>query len=423
MGLITSYGRGVPCWLLFVVLMSVFSSISNANTPKPLTLNQAIALTLDRNPQLYRYQFIDESLQARRQTSQLRPAIELGVEIENFAGSGDSSEFSGAETTVSLSSVIELGNKSAFRSSVIDAKIARNQLQQQVITLDVLGELTKLYIEGLATQEYQSLAKETLTLSQQLLTTVNTRSEQGATSQAEVLRAQALVTQNQLKLSALNRRLERINHRLAGFWGDSNPVFSRLDGSLFAFGDTVNFENLYDRVQQSPTIQRFASDARIKEAEISLARVNNKTDLSWRAGIRHFAENDDAAFVAEFSVPLFTRQRNQGDLNSAISQRNAVEYAQRDALLNLRSQLYDAWSLRKQNIEAVHKTQTEIIPALEKALRLTRNAYENGRFRYLDLVSQQEELLAVKQLLIDSASSALTHQAIIEQLTNEAVID
>lgn len=108
-------------------------------------------------------------------------------------------------------------------------------------------------------------------------------------------------------------------------------------------------------------------------------------------------------------------------MKTALANRNAVDFAQQDLLLRLHAQLFEAYSLRRQNIAAVKKTEREIIPALENALKLTRKAYENGRYRYLDLIAAQEELLATKQARIDAASTALISQALIEKLSSEAL--
>ncbi|MGB3620488.1 MAG: TolC family protein, partial [Ketobacter sp.] len=128
-----------------------------------------------------------------------------------------------------------------------------------------------------------------------------------------------------------------------------------------------------------------------------------------------------SAFTAGLSIPLFSGKRSNGEVKAALANRNAVDYAQKDRLLQLHARLFEAWSLRKQSITAANLTQKVAIPALEKALRLTTEGFENGRYRYLDLIAAQEELLASKQALIDAATTALVSQALIEKLTSEAL--
>lgn len=404
-------------WLAFLL----FNLSIAANADTALTLKEALTRTLAKNPQLYQYTFIQEATRAQRQTSALRPALELELAAENFAGSNNNKGFDSAEITLALSSVIELGGKREARLSFADARIIQAEWEKKATTLDVLGELTASYIESLATQANIQLAEESLALSQSLLKTVNTRSNKGATPEAEVMRAQAAVARAEIRLAALVERLERQKVRLARFWGDTTPTFSALEGSLFENETSEGFDQLYARVKTSPAIQVLASEARIKDAEVALARTGGRSDLTWRAGIRRFEETGDSAFTAGLSIPLFSKKRNSGEVETALANRNAVDYARQDLLLRLHAQLFEAYSLRRQSIAAVNKTENEIIPALENALKLTRKAYENGRYRYLDLIAAQEELLATKQARIDAASTALISQALIEKLSSEAL--
>ncbi|MGH1471315.1 MAG: TolC family protein [Cellvibrionaceae bacterium] len=426
MRFITLIGCRKVCVIVFILAGGLLPPVGYASTnaPKtlvPLTLKDAITQTLAQNPQLYQYRFVNDALKAQQQTGALRPAMELELEVENFAGSGVFKGLDSPEATLSLSSVIEMGGKRKARMSLVDARIHQAEWEQQATTLDVLGELTASYIESLATQANIQLAEESLALSQSLLKTVKRRSNKGATPEAEVMRAQAAVARAEIRLAALVERLERQKVRLARFWGDATPAFSSLDGSLFEFGRSQGFDQLYARVKTSPTIQVFASEARIKDAEVTLARAGGRSDLTWRAGIRRFEETGDSAFTAGLSIPLFSKKRNSGEVKAALANRNAVDYARKDLLLRLHAQLFEAYSLRQQSIAAVNKTENEIIPALEHALKLTRKAYENGRYRYLDLIAAQEELLATKQARIDAASTALISQALIEKLSSESL--
>ena len=411
------------CVIVFILTAGLLPLVGYgyANTETPLTLRDAIAQTLSQNPQLYQYRFVNDALKAQKQTGALRPVVELEFEVENFAGSDSAKGLDSSEATLSLSSVIEMGGKREARMSLVDARIHQAEWQQQASTLDVLGELTARYIESLATQANIRLAEESLALSQSLLKTVKARAKKGATPEAEVMRAQAAVARSEIRFAALVERLERQKVLLSRFWGDTTATFQSLEGSLFAFGSSQGFDQLYARAKTSPAIHVFASEARIKDAEVALARAGGRSDLTWRAGIRRFEETGDSAFTAGLSIPLFSQKRNRGEVKAALANRNAVDYARKDLLLRLHAQLFEAYSLRRQSIAEVNKTENKIIPALENALKLTRRAYENGRYRYLDLIAAQEELLATKQARIDAASTALISQALIEKLSSEAI--
>ncbi|WP_240945987.1 TolC family protein [Pseudomaricurvus alkylphenolicus] len=389
------------------------------NTSIALTLEDAITRTLKNNPQLYQYRFRQQSLIAQRETSSLSPALQLGLEVENVAGSGEFNEVDSAETTLALSSVIELGAKARSRAAVIDARADRLNFERQAATLDVLGELTTTFIRALSTQENIALAKEAFALSEQMLKTVKQRASKGAAPEAEVMRAKAALTRTFIRLQALRSSFKRQKVTLSSFWGGTNPHFTELSGSLSAFGSSDDFASLLQRAKHSPAIAIFASEARLKDAEVKLAQAQSRVDIGWQLGVRRFEETDDTALTAGVSIPLFSGKRNRGAVASALAERNAVDYQQADAQLRLHNRLFAAYSQREENKAAVKQFSSHVLPALEQALRLTRQAYENGRYRYQDWIAAQEELLTAKQQHIEAATAAQLNQALIEQLIAE----
>lgn len=388
--------------------------------PQPtLTLDKAIERTLAQNPQLHQFTLVRQSILAQRETSELPPGFTLGLDVENAAGSGSKKGTNAAEVTLSLSSVIEMGDKLMSRISVVDANLDVFELNRQAQTLDVLGKLTSAFIRSLTTQEQLKLSTEAVKLSEALHKKVRKRAQRGAASDAEIMRARAMLTQARLRHSNVLKNLERQKITLSRHWGETQPGFLNLQGDLFAFGQELAFDALFEKVKQSPAIDVFASEKRLKDAELRLAKSQNSADLSWQFGVRRFEETEDTALTLGVSIPLFSQSRNTGEVKRVLAERSAVEFKRSDALLKLYVQLYKVYSLRQQNINTYRQLKISVIPDLEKALFLTRAAYDRGRLKYQDWIAAQKELLSAKQQMIESASDALLNQAIIEQLTAE----
>ena len=407
---------------VFAILFCCFIGplpLKAAIQTQTLSLEKAIEWTLAQNPQLHQFTFVHQGILGLRETAALRPGYELGLDVENAAGSGVMKGLDAAEVTLSLSSVIEMGDKQSSRISVAEAKLDVFELNRQAQTLDVLGQLTSTFIRGLDTQEQLSLSTEALKLSEALHEKVRERAKRGAASDAEVMRARAMVTQSRILRSNIFNKLERQKVALSRYWGETQASFSSLQGDLFIFGNEKSYQALYEKVKQSPAINVFASEQRLKEAQLRLAKSQNSGDLSWQFGARRFEETADTALTLGVSIPLFSQSRNTGKVKQVLAEHNAVAYKRTDVLLNLHEQLYKAYSLRQQNIASYGQLTKHVIPDLKKALRLTQLAYDRGRLRYQDWVAAQQELLSAKQQMIESASNALLNQAIIEQLTAE----
>ena len=71
----------------------------------------------------------------------------------------------------------------------------------------------------------------------------------------------------------------------------------------------------------------------------------------------------------------------------------------------------------------MERIRNEMLPDLSEALTQTREAYESGRYSYVEWMAAQRELLAAQRALVDTAATALLNQALIEQLTAQPLAD
>ncbi len=408
--------------LLVSIILIVTNGALASAADGTLSLESAMELTLTQNPQLRVFDFRVEALQGQSETAALKPALEIGADIENIVGTGNLQGIDGAELTVSVSSVIELGNKRDARMASIGARRGQLDAERQIEALDLLGELTRRYIDNLAAQSRLSLAQDEVSIASETLQIVQDRAAAGATPELEVLRAEAALSQAELLVSAEESRLRYAQVALAALWGETNPTFESVTGDLYQIEQTVGFENLFARVEQNPFIQVFASEERLREAEVRLARTQSTADPRWSLGARRLQEGGDVGLVAGFSMPLFSATRNSGAVRSAIAARDEVEVRREVALLNLRTQLFNAFQNRQQALVTIDTLQTRTIPLLTEALSETQAAYESGRYSYLEWVTARQELIGARSTLIDAATAALRHGADIEQLTAEPLL-
>lgn len=382
-----------------------------------LTLPDALSSALAQNPRLKVFDFRLAGLEGRRLTADQSPALEAGLEVENALGSGDLQALDGAEYTLALSSVLELGGKRQARVGVVDTRYGLVEAERRADTLDLLGQVTQRFVTTLALQEKLALAAEALALAERSREIVAGRARRGAAPQAEVLRARAALAQSRIDRDRLEAELESRKLALASLWGATTPAFRSLQGDLFQFGTAYDFETLYQRVRHSPAMQVYASEERLRKAELQLARSQSEGDIRWQVGLRRFEESSDSALTAGVSMPLFSGRRNRGELQAAQAAASEVRYRREDTLLRLRTRLFEAWQTRQQAVAAVQLMRDAVVPDLSEALELTRQAYEGGRYSYVDWVSAQRELLSARQALVDAAATALLNQALLEQLT------
>ena len=129
-----------------------------------LTQPRAIALALASNPELVISACELNAADGRVLQAGLLPNPELGIEVENFAGSGSRSSFDQAETTLQVSQLFELGGKRAKR--IVMAGLDRNlrTWDLEAKRLDVITETRKAFVGVLAAQRRHVLASDLASL-------------------------------------------------------------------------------------------------------------------------------------------------------------------------------------------------------------------------------------------------------------------
>lgn len=408
--------RGANKWLLMVLLIS-----SNQLTAKDINLATAINLMLEQNPSLQIFELRKRSLEGAQYTADLNPEIEMGLEAENFLGSNPYTAFDQSELTVSVSSIIELGGKKDARKNFVSTKYGLLDAQREIKSLDLISELTNSFIDALATQERIKLAEESVRLSEDIYESVKRKANAGAISDVEVKRSFASLKQAQLTLKAEQSKLERQSVNLSLYWSQKQPQFSQLSGELFDFGMVKEIDELHQNLEKSNLIQVLTMNQRLAESRLAVVQAESKADVNWSLGVRRFEESNDAALTAGFSIPLFKRKRNMGNLMEVEAEIDASRSEQRIALLELYGQVNEFYSLRQAAIEKFSALENEIIPALAHALELTKEAYLDGRYGYLEYSAARADLIQSKKSLIDTAQSILNYGVQLERITAEPI--
>lgn len=406
------------------VLLCLFAvtpaySQSKTESQKLLSLQQALKLTLEQNPSLKVFQFRQQALAGQQATAAQRPSYQLGIELENFAASGDSQAFDNSELTVSLSSAIELGDKLNARLGVVRSQRSYTEIEKELQALKLVSETTRRYIDLLSSQERVKLAQQAEQLAKETVKVVQKRADAGAANRAEVKRAKAAWYQTQITLDKEIKTQQFLRSNLSVMWTELETSFTQVAGNLYQFGQDLSFKELYSKVQQNPAIKQFAAKARLRQTELDLAKSNNLSNFNWSVGITRNQASNELGLKAGFSMDLFSDTRNQGNIKSALAAKEEVYVSKQTALLRIHTQLLQAYQYRQQSIDAVNNLNTHIIPSLERALKETKSAYQRGRYSYLDYVSARQELLSAKRQLIDTASVALHYGVTIEELTAE----
>jgi cobalt-zinc-cadmium efflux system outer membrane protein len=167
----------------------------------------------------------------------------------------------------------------------------------------------------------------------------------------------------------------------------------------------------------NPNLARFLSKQRVDEAVLNLARAQRKPDWHVSAGVRRFELSDDEALVANITLPLTLRNRNQGRIAEARANLAQTHADATAARIRYETLLFVVYQELQHSLHRFNTFRDDVIPRYEQALKETRDAYELGRYSYFEWRTVQEELLGARNALLEASVDAHNRAIEIERLT------
>lgn len=408
--------RGLFSAGIAAILMSPAYGASNE-----LRLEDAIRLTIDLNPGLKQYPLQYELLNARKHSASLKPALQLGAEIENIGGSGNYSGTNVAESTLSLSSVLERGRKRAARIDEVDQQISTATLERELAVTNLAAEVAEQFTKVAAAQEAVIIKQVEVELQQQIEREVAKRVRAGASPDAELLRVRAAVADSEGKLSAANNQLTTERLKLSSFWLAGGTDAYHVQASLYQLPAPLPVQQLDELAEANPEILLLVQRIATQDAAIKRVDANSSTDIGWRLGVRNFAETDDTAFTLGFELPLFSGGRNRSATTESQLEKQSLQLQKMQAVWRFKQRLQE---LNQRLIASNTEAQTlagDILPLQQQALAETKKAYNRGRYSFTELAAEQRRLNELKQRQLDAATRSHLINIELERLLGQTL--
>ena len=406
----------VLCGALFSLASQSASVVEQRGT---MTLSQAITAAISHNPELRSAGFALRTADAQVTQADISPSPELSVQIENAGGSGKYRHGESAENTFMLSQVVELGDKRHHRTRAAQASRALAGVENEARQLDILAEVTRRFIHVAADQETVKLTQSATALAEETLRAVERRVQAARSPAVEKHRANIALVRARIEEEHAEHELDVSRRKLAAMWGEAGAGFETVSAHLFELPSPARFEELTARLKANPDFTRFASEQRLRDAELRVAETRRVPNMQIGAGIRQLQETGDHAFVLSFSMPLFTGNRNGGAIAEANARREKVGADENAAFIRAQAQLFELYQELKHAITEASALREHVLPQTESILRDTEYAYQRGRYNYQELIAAQQELLDAQRARIEAAANTHRYFAEIERLTAE----
>ncbi len=447
-----SLGREIAAWKPPSQPATLPAARLELAEPKgPLGLQQALALALMKNPNLASFAWEVRAREAQTLQAGLSPNPELSVEVEDIRLSSKKekttrrrtsiasdgtvqveretettasppSGLEGAQYTIALSQVIEMGGKRTKRTQVAAWEQKLAGWDYEMARLDILTDVTKGFVDVVGAQERVALAKELVNLAERSLQTVAERVKAGKVSPMEESKARVALATSRIDLKQAHRRLEAARKRLAYLWRAKGPVFDKALGDLFVVRAIPSEDNVLALIDENPDLARWADEMEQRQAAVILAKARGVPDLTVSGGYRYIGADEENALVFGVSAPLPVFDRNQGGIQEAKYRFSKALEDREAARVRVQTVLAESYQALSSAYIEVTTLKEEVLPQAKKAFNASLEGFQGGKFGYLEVLDAQRTLFEVRGRYIDALSIYHKSVAEVERLVGTPII-
>jgi len=407
---------------------------ANAQQQKALDADEVVNMAVTRNREFLALNERIRETEALLRQAGVRPFPTIETEVATGRPFGTVGE---EEYSAEYFQPIETGGKRQRRVSVarFGVELSRAELleRRRQLTFDVKSR----YAEAVAARRKLDAAGELLQIDRENydLTSARVRAGDAAPLEAALFSAEASKTQAQ-QITYKGRLASALSElrRTVGL-PSPEPLDIRFDFTLIE--SLPALEELKSRANERPDLRALRITERQIEAEVELARAEGKPDLtaSARYSLRNSQfdafglsasgspvplRNHDNILTIGLSIPLFTGNRNRGNIEAA--EARAAGARQRREFLEgaIPLQVENAYQRFETAEQALHLL-TGVIDQSQANLKIIRAAYNLGQLRALDVLNEQRRLVDTTFLYIDAQLEKEQAQIELERATGGSI--
>lgn len=373
-----------------VVASGVLTTPSLANEPsRALTLKVALQRALALNPRLTAAEREVGIATGRRIQAGAIPNPEVSFELDNAFGTNEYAGTQMAETTLQLSQLIELGGKRRARIAAGEAEVDSAYWQRQATRLEIASETATAFVTVLSAQRRVQIYDLQIAGLDRMTPLLQRRVDAGASSPAEVARAQVAVDLVRVERERAKTALATARRDLAVLMGDRVPRFTSVSGQFALIGRPPTFQTVLSAIDGNPQLMRWTAVRAQREAELLTARLKPVPDLRVSGGWRHYRDTGDNAVRLGISIPIPVWDQNRGDILAAeenLQKSQAERNVNRQSLITIAGRSYDAIQGALAEISLLRNS---VLPNARKAVEGIEGGYSQGRFSLLEVLDVQ----------------------------------
>lgn len=376
-----------------------------SEAPTPLSLQTALDLAFQANPELLAARHELEALGATVIQAQLLPNPEISSAIEDTRRATRT-------TTLLLSQPIELGGKRADRVKAAAWGQTAALAELDARRAEVRASVVIAFFDVLVAQERVRLAESSVELAQRVSAAAARRVVTGKVAPLEETRARVSEAGVRVEYTVASRELSSARKRLASIWGNPIPRFALAEGKLEPLPTLPVLDDLRARLSDAPQLRRARIEVDRRLALVDVERSRRVPNLTISLGARRDEELslNQAVFGVSMPVPVFNR--NQGNLLESLSRTDKSRDELSATEIRLSNDLGMAYEQLITARSEADLLLREILPGAQSGYDAATRGFELGKFGFLDVLDAQRTLFQAQSQYLRAL--ALAHRSAAE---------
>jgi cobalt-zinc-cadmium efflux system outer membrane protein len=388
---------------------AALAQVAETGASQELSLQDAVRQALAASPLLKARQAAVDAGSASIRQADIRPNPELGLEVENFTGTGPFTDFGSTEATLTYSQKIERGGKRDARIRLAQSERTLSLAEKSRSAADVALATQRAWIAVAAWNRSVAVAEDRVRLSGELAEIARRRVEAARDPLSAKLKAENKVAAAQADLVEARRMLEAAREELGALL--DHAALPRVPGQAI--------RRLHGAGAQGDSPDLAVREAAIARASRSfeLEKARAKQDPTVGVGVRYFGDRDEAAALVSFSMPIALFDTNRGNIDRAMAQRQEAEWMLAEERRRRAASIRQAQAKADAARAQAAALRDDMIPRAEEAARSAQDGYDRGAFDYLDVADAQEALIDLRVREVEALRNLHEAQAAIDRLT------
>ncbi|MGH8742918.1 MAG: TolC family protein, partial [Burkholderiales bacterium] len=393
------------------LLFGVIGLTATQSSPSAaLTLAEAEKLLWAKNRDLAVAQQTLKAIEANVMVAGAHPnpmlsAQSVKISPQRGVGSGSIYDKSNVDTTISISQLIERGDKVRWRTDIAKGQVTGSRNDLADLQRQLRLALYSAYYDLKLTEEKAALALETSGLYAQALTAADKRLAAGDIAPVERARLAVEALRAQSDAEAARADTLRAQETLALLIGQETKALSLSaeDPWPTISGIQPLSSEQFDALSRRPDVRAAQAHVETAQAARELAKSLRTRDVTLGAQVERFRfEEPGVSYGLSVNIPIFIRYYYEGEIARAEADYGAALLTRDKVLATAKSELAKTHASLSATAERTMRMQEYVLPAAKRAADGVEFAYAHGTATLTDLLDARRTLRAT---LLDLANA------------------